>query len=185
VCLAGALALAAVAIMAPAARARDFCAGVKRAIAHAGSDFAALRVAGPPGRAAAQAARPLIPGARRCEIRTAEGVVEYRCRMTPANVSMREARAAYRRDVARLRHCLAGLRAKGYGDYAGTHDLWGVVSWQLAQGLRAAVAFSIAEEIVAVGERPAGADTAEGRGDDAERDETSSWVVVDKRAAAR
>jgi hypothetical protein len=152
---------------------------VRLAIAHAAGDFAALRIAGTRGPAKAEPARSLIPGGRHCEIRESGGTVEYRCRMTPANASMREARAAYRRDVARLRHCLVGLSAKGHGDFSGTRDLWGAVSWQLARGIRAAVAFSIAEEIVAV------AGKADAHGDDAELDETSSWVVVDKQAARR
>jgi hypothetical protein len=177
--------LAGGAVIAPTAEARDFCAGVKRAIAHAAHDFAALRLAGARRLGKAQPARSLIPGGRHCEIRKIDATIEYRCRMTPANASMRVARAAYRRDVARLRHCLAGLSAKGHGDYAGTHDLWGAVSWQLAQGLRAAVAFSIAEEIVAVGEKTAVADNADARGEDAALDETSSWVVIDKRTAGR
>jgi hypothetical protein len=152
---------------APAA-ARDFCGGLRQAMTHAAQEFRSLRLALVPMRARTYPARSLIPGGRQCEIRELFDGVEYRCRMTRSGARPAEARAAYRRDVARVRNCLAGRRAEGHGDFAGAAELSGAVSWRLAPGLRAAVAFVVAEDVFFV------ADTGE------EPDQTASWIVVDK-----
>ena len=169
------VALACWAMVAAPAEARDFCAGMQQAIASATSDFVALKIANARGPAKSHPARALVPGGHLCEIRQGEATIEYRCRTTPANATSAQARAAFRRDVGRLRTCFAGIRARGHGDFTASRDLWGAVSWHLPRGLRAAVVFSISDEVVSVADR----------GGDEEIEETSSWIVIEKPAARR
>lgn len=166
--IAAPLTVAGVLIAAPAA-ARDFCASLRQAMAHAAGDFRALKL--PSERASVTPARKLIPGGEHCEVRDAEGSIEYRCRMTRADAAPGEVRAAFRRDVRRLRHCFASLSARGDGDYTGTTEWTGAVIWQPRPGLRAAVVFFAAEDIAFVADD----------GDPAADDANASWIVVDKR----
>lgn len=169
---AAALAAVAGAVLAVApAGAQDLCAGLRQAMAAADSDFAILKIPGERGGAGAEAARTLLPWAQRCEVRGNTGVVEYRCRMTGLDAAPFEARAAYRRSVAEMRRCFAGLLPRGDGDHTGTKEWTGAVIWEPRRGLRVAAIFFAQEEFALVADRD---------GDDSDR-VSASWIVVDKR----
>jgi hypothetical protein len=171
--LARAAALAAFAgsAFAASAAAQDFCAGLRQAMAHAALDFRALVIAGERVLGGAAPARTLLPDGNRCDVREAPGAVEYRCRMTAHDAGSAEVRAAYRREVARMRGCFAGLVPRGDGDYTGAVEWTGAVIWEPRPGLRAAVVYVAADEIA----------LAASDGEDPREDASAVWVVVDKR----
>lgn len=171
--LARAAALAAFAgsAFAASAAAQDFCAGLRRAMAHAAGDFQTLLIPGEQALGGATPARTLLPDGNRCEVREAPGAVEYRCRMTAHDAPSAAVRAAHRREVARTRLCFGGLVPRGDGDYTGAVEWTGAVIWGVRPGLRAAVVFVAADEIALV------ADSGEEPPDIA----NAVWVVVEKR----
>lgn len=169
-----AAALAAVAgatLAAAPAAAGEFCAGLRKVLAHAAGSFRALAIDGERAAPGAVPARNLLPDGNRCEVRGDRHVIEYRCRMTPADASSASVRAAYRHNVARVRRCFAGLMPRGAGDYTGAVEWTGAVIWEPRPGLRAAVVF-VAEDEIAL---------AAGNGAEPPEDANAAWVVVDRR----
>jgi len=159
-------------IAAPAA-AQDLCAGLQHAIGFAAGNFEALKISRRRDAYDAFPARALIPGSDQCEIRAPDGGVEYRCRMTRSTATSAEARAVFRRDVRRLQNCFAGVRARVHGDAAKAAT--GAVTWRPKPGLRASVIFFVAHDVVSVADGAAGSD------EETVDEDTSSWIVIDKR----
>lgn len=168
---AAAAAVAGTTFAAAPAAAGEFCAGLRQAFAHAPGSFRSLAIEGERALAGAVPARNLLPDGNRCEVREGGRIVEYRCRVTPPDVSSAGARAAYRREVARVRRCFPGLVPRGDGDHTGAVEWTGAVIWEPRPGLRAAVVFVAADEIA----------LATSSGEDAPEDANAVWVVVDKR----
>jgi hypothetical protein len=172
--LARAAALAALAgsigAAAPAA-AQGFCAGLRQAMAHAAEDFRSLLIAGERAHTGAAPARTLLPDGNRCEVRESTRAVEYRCRMTAVDVPSTGVRSAYRREVARMRGCFAGLVPRGDGDYTGAVEWTGAVIWEPKPGLRAAVVFVTADEIALVASND----------EEPPEEANAVWVVVDRK----
>jgi hypothetical protein len=177
--LARAAALAAFAgtTLAGAAAAQEFCAGLRQAMAHAADDFRSLIIAGERALGGAAPARTLLPDGNRCEVRESRSIVEYRCRMTALDAPSSGVRAAYRREVARMRRCFAGLVPRGDGDYTGNVEWTGAVIWEVKPGLRAAVVFVTADEVAQAAIAHA---ASSGEGEPPE-EANAVWVVVDKK----
>jgi hypothetical protein len=156
--------------VAPAA-AQGFCTGLREAMAYAAEDFRPLLIAGERAHAGAAPARTLLPDGNRCEVRESTRAVEYRCRMTAVDVPSAGVRTAYRREVARMRLCFAGLLPRGDGDYTGAVEWTGAVIWEPRPGLRAAVVFVTADEIA----------LAASDGEEPPEEVNAVWVVVDRK----
>jgi hypothetical protein len=157
-------------MIAPAA-AEDLCGGLRQVMAHAVHNFATLKIAGERGRPGADPAQTLFADGNRCEVRETPHVVEYRCRMTPADAPSAETRVTFRRDVRRLRRCFPGQLPRGDGDFTGAVEWTGAVIWEPKPGLRAAVVYVTADETALVADR----------GEDPHEEPNAAWIVVEKK----
>jgi len=114
--------------------AQDLCAGLKQAVAHAETNFKALKTSNKPPALFSDSksvftARSVYPGGTDCWVEDGSSA-HYSCTLA-VNMPPAQMIAAYHADVAAAEKCFAGISAKKRGDTAkprsnGAFTMWNI-----------------------------------------------------------